>query len=407
MEREKALSIYVHIPFCVKKCDYCDFLSGAASEKTRQAYVEALCREIEKEAAIYSDYQVKTVFFGGGTPTVLAAEQLERILCKLKDCFSDFSFEEQEISLECNPGTAGEESLKKLRKAGFNRLSIGLQSAQEDELKALGRIHSWEDFLRTYYLAREAGFHNINVDIMSALPGQRREGYRDTLEKVLGLSPEHISAYSLMIEEGTPFYERYAEADRQRRLDGEDKKHLLPSEEEERRMYELTGDMLKKHGYERYEISNYAKPGYACRHNLVYWKRGNYLGLGLGAASLIDNCRFAKTRVLTEYLEQFGNVMSTHKKEKDAPEEAPFHRDVSRLSRKEQMEEFLFLGLRLTEGISRREFENCFHIAIEEIYGEVLEKLKKQKLLAVKGDSIRLTEFGVDISNVVLAEFLL
>lgn len=407
MEREKALSLYVHIPFCVKKCDYCDFLSEAAPERTREAYVEALCREIEKEAAIYSDYRIKTVFFGGGTPTVLTAEQLERILCKLKSCFSDFSFEDKEISLECNPGTAGEESLKKLRKAGFNRLSIGLQSAQENELKALGRIHGWEDFLKTYRLAREAGFHNINVDIMSALPGQRGEGYRDTLEKVLGLSPEHISAYSLMIEEGTPFYERYAEADRQRRLDGEDKKHLLPSEEEERRMYEMTGDMLKKHGYERYEISNYAKPGYACRHNLVYWKRGNYLGLGLGAASFVDNCRFTKTRVLAEYLEQFKYVMSTQKKEKDTPEEALFHRDVSRLSRKEQMEEFLFLGLRLTEGISRREFESCFHIAIEEIYGEVLEKLEKQRLLAVKGDNIRLTEFGVDISNVVLTEFLL
>lgn len=408
-ERNIPTGLYVHIPFCVKKCAYCDFLSFQAEKEVRDKYVNLLCEEIEREAVCYPDYRGTTVFFGGGSPTVLTAEQLELVLCKLKERFSvgqaDTSRdkyirnrETAEITLECNPGTVTQEDLKKLRAAGFNRLSIGLQSAQNAELRKLGRIHTWEDFLKTYESARKAGFWNINVDIMSALPGQSAWSYINTIQRVTELEPEHISAYSLIIEEGTAFYERYGEADAQRREDGEDKLHLLPTEEEERRMYELTQETLERRGYYRYEISNYARSGYECRHNIIYWKRGNYLGLGLGAASLMEDCRFVKPGNLREYEELL---------QKDGKEGGSLHREVQQLSVQEQMEEFMFLGLRLTEGISVGEFQKCFHISIEEIYGDVLKKLEEQGLLVRAKDRISLTGRGIDVSNVVLAEFLI
>lgn len=404
-EEKKPLALYIHIPFCVRKCAYCDFLSGPASEGRVESYVNLLCEEIEREAVCYPGYRGRTVFFGGGTPTVLKTEQLVKILCKLKKCFfASADMEQAEITLECNPGTVRGEDLKKLRGAGFNRLSIGLQSAWEEELKKLGRIHTWEDFLRTYHMAREAGFRNINVDLMAALPGQRVSSYVNSLQKVAALRPEHISAYSLMIEEGTPFYERYGEADAQRRKYGEDKEHLLPSEEEERRMYEQTGEILGQCGYHRYEISNYSLPGCECRHNLTYWKRGDYLGLGLGAASLMENCRFTKTKDPGEYERQLDRGEG---KKSGLPEGGDLHRDLQQLSVREQMEEFMFLGLRLTEGISRREFENYFHVRIDSVYGEILKKLGEQGLIEESGDRLWLTEWGVAVSNAVLAEFLL
>ena len=407
VERNIPAGLYVHIPFCVKKCAYCDFLSFQATEETKNNYVDLLCEEIEREAVRYPNHRGTTVFFGGGTPTVLSPGQLERILCQLEKCFSvnltDMSRdkyvrdeEEPEITLECNPGTVTEEDLRRLRAVGFDRLSVGLQSAQNEELRRLGRIHTWEDFLRTYDSARKAGFRNINVDIMSALPGQSVESYVNSIERVTALRPEHISAYSLIIEEGTPFYNRYGEADAQRRLDGEDQAHLLPTEEEERRMYELTRKVLERKGYHRYEISNYALPGCECRHNMTYWRRGDYLGFGLGAASLTENCRFVKPADLREY-----------RKLLQGGREESLHQNVQELSVSEQMEEFMFLGLRLTEGISAGEFRECFRAAVEDIYGDVLKKLERQGLLARKGDRIFLTERGIDVSNVVFAEFLL
>ncbi|MEY8523927.1 radical SAM family heme chaperone HemW [Lachnospiraceae bacterium 38-10] len=388
----KALSLYVHIPFCVRKCAYCDFLSAPASEKEKEHYVNILCGEIEREAVRYPGYRVETVFFGGGTPTVLKPDQLDKILCKLKSCFMMETAEgadgEPEITLECNPGTAAGEDLRKLRGMGFNRLSLGLQSARNEELRKLGRIHTWEEFLETWYSAREAGFRNINVDLMAALPGQKIESYVNSLERVMELSPEHISAYSLIIEEGTPFYERYGEADEQRKRYGEDREHLLPSEEEERAMYERTREILARGGYHRYEISNYARPGYECRHNITYWKRGDYLGFGLGAASLMKDCRFANAGGLAEY-------------------EGGLRREKRQLSVQEQMEEFMFLGLRLTEGVTSGAFWDAFHVSIENIYGSVLKKLECQGLLAREGERIFLTGPGIDVSNMALAEFLL
>lgn len=420
-ERNIPTGLYVHIPFCVKKCAYCDFLSFRATEETKNHYVDLLCEEIAREAVRYPVHRGTTVFFGGGTPTVLTPEQLERILYQLKKCFSvnltgmsqdKYVRDEQEpeITLECNPGTVTEEDLRRLRAAGFGRLSIGLQSAQNEELRKLGRIHTWEDFLKTYDAAGKAGFRNINVDIMSALPGQSVESYVNSIEKVTALRPEHISAYSLIIEEGTPFYERYGEADAQRRRDGEDQAHLLPAEEEERRMYELTREMLERKGYHRYEISNYALPGCECRHNMTYWRRGDYLGFGLGAASLMENCRFVKPADLREYgklLQDGREVGADTALGRNCPQDESLHQNVQELSVSEQMEEFVFLGLRLTEGISAGEFRECFRDAIENIYGDVLKKLEQQKLLVREGDKIFLTKRGIDVSNVVLAEFLL
>lgn len=408
---KKPLALYVHIPFCVRKCAYCDFLSAPASEDVKNDYVNLLCEEIEREAVLYPGYRIKTVFFGGGTPTVLKPEQLEKILCKLKTRWKSEEsgvkkVQEPETTLECNPGTVNGSDLKKLWEAGFNRLSIGLQSTQNEELKKLGRIHTREDFLKTFYLAREAGFQNINVDLMSALPGQSVESYVNSLREVAALHPEHISAYSLIIEEGTPFYERYAETDAQRRRDGVDREHLLPSEEEERQMYELTEEILGLNGYRRYEISNYALPGYECQHNITYWKRGDYLGLGLGAASLMDNCRFTKCRDLREYERQLRECGGTGK-EAGLFTVENLHRNWQRLSAEEQMEEFMFLGLRLMEGISVKEFRECFHVPIEDIYGDVIKKLEKYGLVVREGDRVRLTKQGIDVSNVALAEFLL
>ena len=388
---KKSLSLYIHIPFCVQKCAYCDFLSAPATEEVRSRYVEALLREIEQEAVFYRDYPVETVFFGGGTPTVLKVSQLEKILCKLKE---NFLWDAKEISLECNPGTVTPEDLKRLHRAGFNRISIGLQSAQEEELKKLGRIHTYETFLDVFRAAREAGFDNINVDLMSALPGQTLETYLDTLEKVQSLSPEHISAYSLIIEKGTPFYETYHQADLQRDRDGVDRMGLLPSEDEERAMYEATKRILAGHGYERYEISNYAKAGKECRHNLVYWKRGNYLGLGLGASSMVDETRWKQTEHLEEYLNKYGAVTPILQPEK------------CRLTKKEQMEEFMMLGLRMMSGVSPEEFEKNFSVSVFQMYGEVLEHYQKLGLLEVSDQRIRFTDAGIDVSNVILADFL-
>lgn len=380
----KELEFYVHIPFCIKKCEYCDFLSFAADKEQKEAYVEALRKEI-REWQPQDEYRVVSVFFGGGTPSVLPAEEIAVLLEELrqKSCFA----ENAEITAECNPGTLTEEKLLIYKKSGVNRLSLGLQSAQNRELKALGRIHTYEEFLESYSLARRAGFTNINVDLMSALPGQKERDWEDTLQKVAELEPEHISAYSLIIEEGTPFYEKYAEDMRMR--DAGKTCRCLPSEEEERRMYKQTAAILESYGYHRYEISNYAKEGMECRHNTGYWLRTDYKGFGLGAASLLKNVRSSNTRDLQAYLHQ------NRQGEKE------------RLTREAQMEETMFLGLRLMRGVSKREFQKQYGCPIEDIYGSVIAKLKKQGLLQSDGERLFLTETGIDVSNYVMAEFLL
>lgn len=391
--KQKGLELYFHIPFCVRKCLYCDFLSAPADRETIGNYMEALLAETAGSALSYGDYTVPTVFIGGGTPSVAAVEDLERLLeavgrfYRLKP--------DAEITMEVNPGTVSGEALFRLRAAGVNRLSIGLQSADNRELAAIGRIHTWEQFLDTYKEARRAGFGNVNVDLMSALPGQTLAGYRRTLEQVLALDPppEHISAYSLILEEGTPLFDRYEAGN----LD-------LPDEDMDREMYQETKKVLAQRGYGRYEISNYAKPGFPCRHNCGYWRRYNYAGFGLGAASLVENVRFRNGSDLRAYL----------------ADPLGCREEIRKLSREEQMEEFMFLGLRMIEGVSCGEFWRLFGCPMEEVYGSVIEKNIRDGLLELlhcSGENceeeisarrrLALTERGLDLSNYVMAQFLL
>lgn len=382
----KELELYIHIPFCVKKCFYCDFLSMPVDESIRRHYVCKLIEEIEYKSEKYKEYEVSSLFFGGGTPSILSETQIAEIMKALQKNFSIKS--DAEITIECNPGTLTRQKLSVYKQCGINRISIGLQSGNNQELNMLGRIHTYEEFLQNYDLVRKIGFDNVNVDLMSALPGQTVSDWEDTLIKVLKLRPEHISAYSLIIEEGTPFYEIY-EKDELRRQEGE-RPEYLPSEETERAMYEVTRSILAQKGYERYEISNYAKKGMECKHNIGYWTRKNYLGLGLGSASLVENVRFSNSSDLKEYLNG-----------KFEPQE----KEV--LTRKEQMEEFAFLGLRMMQGISRRRFEEAFGVAIEAVYGEVIHKMTELGLLRQQAGHIMLTEDGISVSNYVMSEFLL
>lgn len=380
---QKELELYVHIPFCVKKCSYCDFLSAPATEQTKEAYMAALFAEIGGRAKDYKDRIVTSVFIGGGTPSLLSGDSIRQLMEQIREGFS--LAPDAEITMEVNPGTVTAEKLTAFYGAGINRLSIGMQSAQEQELKILGRIHDFDGFCQVYREAVEAGFTNINVDVMSGLPGQTLASYKDTLEKVLRLEhmPQHISAYSLIVEEGTPFA---AMADR-----GE---LPLPEEDTERAMYEETIEVLAGYGFHRYEISNYALDGYECRHNVGYWIRRDYLGFGIGAASLIGNVRFQNGRDLNAYL---AHPLACREEEQS-------------LTTQEQMEETMFLGLRLIRGVSYPEFARCYGQTLEEVYGEVIARNVADGLLTVREDEtgrrLMLTGRGLDVSNYVMAQFL-
>ena len=418
------LELYIHIPFCVKKCDYCDFLSFPAEGKIQEAYFDALCAEIRAWGGRLAllpgpDYVVTTVFIGGGTPSLPDARLIRRVMREIQENFS--LTKEAEISMEANPGTLTLEKLLVYRSCRINRLSIGLQSADDRELALLGRIHTWEDFLQSYELARDAGFTNLNIDLISALPGQSLENWLTTLHRTARLTPEHISAYSLIVEEGTPFASRRLE---------------LPDEETEIKMYEETAKTLAEYGYEQYEISNYARPGFACRHNIGYWKRTEYLGLGLGASSFryigpaeTDGnkaeqdggysgalspekggyFRYANTGSLLEYLENSA-----------APEK--IWKNMEQISRRAAMEEFLFLGLRMTAGISEEAFERTFGESISDRYGDFLKKYEAsghlKRYTAEQSDTFswqsvsgpetywRFTREGIHVSNRILADVL-
>lgn len=389
MKTKRPLSIYIHIPFCVRKCLYCDFLSAPASGETMEAYASCLCREIEAAGKLYPDYEVRTVFFGGGTPSILEKERICQIMEALRRAFC--LAEDAEITIEVNPGTVDADKLAAYYAAGINRLSIGVQSLQENELQALGRIHSTEDFFQTYSMAIKSGFNNINVDLMSAIPEQTLESCLDTLRQLLSLDrpPSHISAYSLIIEEGTPFYENTP---------------VLPDEEMDRLFYKITNDILKVAGYHRYEISNYAREGYECRHNRVYWERGEYLGFGIGAASLMQETRFSNIRDLQTYLKLLSGEAADGSLTGQLTEH--LRQEVSHLTEREQMEEFMFLGLRLMEGVSKEHFFKTFGKKFTDVYPGISEKLTREGLLVQEGDRLKLTELGLDVSNRVMAEFL-
>ena len=382
------MELYIHIPFCVKKCDYCDFLSFAADEQTQKSYVAALQKELAFYGAKYRGRRITTIFIGGGTPSWLKEDYIQAIM---ETVYHYFSVEQDaEITIECNPGTITEHKFEVYRKIGINRLSIGLQSAHNEELKILGRIHTFEQFLKTYDMARKHGFSNINIDLMSSLPGQTPEIFCDSLYQVLKLKPEHISAYSLIIEKGTPFYELYRfDAVRQ---EAGMQTESLPTEEEEYQTTKMTQHILKEAGYHWYEVSNFAKPGYECRHNIGYWKRVDYLGVGLGASSLIDNVRYSNTRDLYKYL---------------SVPAVSLHETAEQITRNEQMEEFMFLGLRMRDGFYREEFTQAFGIPIEAVYGEALNHLQQEELLLKREGRIYLTDKGMDLNNYVVAQFML
>lgn len=470
----RKLSLYIHIPFCKAKCSYCDFLSFDSCGYDRQRqYISALCKEIEAYRTVAGDYLVTTIFIGGGTPSYIEADLIGQVMQSIYKIFKVDP--EAEITIEGNPDSLKADKLKTYRQAGINRLSIGLQSANDDMLKTLGRVHDYDQFTEAYNSAREAGFSNINIDIMSGLPGETADSYMETLKKVSALEPEHISAYSLIVEEGTPL------SGRQELLE------LLPSEEEDRMLYAATKERLKAEGYDRYEISNYAKEGFQCRHNIIYWTGGEYLGMGLGAASYLtvwlddDKCekiRFHGVEDLDEYIgsflqcdgiqeDEYTNMYHFYENENDLCGEMDFpdsatedfsdvdddydmyegmgfslgmdigmdgssdkmehniqkykeyensallefirdyYKDLYFSKRKDEMEEFMFLGLRLIRGISKAEFKERFGTAIERVYGEVIEKYKERGLLIEQEGRLFLSDKGIDVSNVIMAEFML
>lgn len=397
------LAIYIHFPFCKKKCRYCDFLSFPPLGRT-DIYMEALMNELRTvPAALFDhhDYQITSIFIGGGTPSLMSPEHLKRLM----DLLHSYPIHaDAEITMECNPGTLSSEMLLAMSASGINRISIGLQSTDNQCLLRLGRIHTYEQFKENFYEARNLGFNNINIDLMSALPGQSPKDYETDLNRVLALKPEHLSAYSLIIEEGTPFFDYY-----------EKNKNIgislpeLPSEDDERLMYHRTKEILKDFGYARYEISNYALPGFECRHNTAYWRRQDYLGLGLGASSLIENTRFCVTSDFDSYIRYFHTANAPELHNGFCPPYHGIHTAIEPLSVKAQMEEMMFLGLRLASGIRLDDFKKAFDKNIFEIYGSVIDKHIHDGTLMLddSAQKLALTERGLDISNFIMADFLL
>ena len=381
----KQLELYVHIPFCEKKCLYCDFLSFSAEDDLHKAYVDKLIEEIRVQAKNYSDYQISSIFIGGGTPSVIKAVYISNIMSAIYEAFIVESL--AEVTIECNPGTVDIDKLLVYKQSGINRISVGLQSSIDKELQHLGRVHTYADFLYSYEKIRESGYKNVNIDLMSALPWQTLDSWKSTLKKVVMLKPEHISAYSLIIEEGTEFSKIYGSPEGRK---------FLPTEEVERDMYHSTIDILKNHGYERYEISNYAKPGYESKHNIGYWTGEEYLGFGIGASSYVYGRRFHVEKDIKKYLDinMKRDIM-------------PLYQNIHELSTKEKMEEFMFLGLRLTKGVLVTDFYDRFGMELIDVFEKPIQKNISFGLLKYENLYLRLTDKGLDLSNRVMGDFLL
>lgn len=376
----KKMGLYIHIPFCIKKCGYCDFYSIEGDSNAYKSYVKYLAMEMKLHSNEYRDREIDAIFVGGGTPTILAPKELSLIFEALRENFNLSKV--KEFTFEANPETIREEKLKVLKENGVNRLSIGLQSTWDEELQLLERVHSYDRFLRAYEDARKAGFENINIDLMFSIPGQTRKSWEQTLEKVVKLNPEHISAYSLILEENTNFQKLKDEG-----------KLEVPKEDTELWMFHKSIDYLQKNGYEHYEISNFAKKKKKCIHNIGYWERKDYLGLGPAAHSMVDNCRFSNVKDIISYKESL-------KKGKLPQEEKQI------LTQKEALEERIFLGLRMMKGLDLKVLDKEFDINFKEEYKEVLEKLESKSLITVKNDILKLTALGVDLSNRVFVEFI-
>ncbi len=377
MKHMKEIGLYIHIPFCRSKCMYCDFNSYERREGDGAAYVSALLKELALYQEKY-DFLYKTVFIGGGTPTVINYSLIGSIMDKLGQYIKAGA----EVSMESNPGTVTIESLKYYRSLGINRLSIGLQAWQDKLLKGLGRIHSREDFLQTYDSAREAGFENISTDLMFALPGQTSEMWGETLEQVCRLSPEHISCYSLKLEEGTRLHKLHGEG-----------KIKLPDEELDRDMYRMAADILEHYGYTQYEISNFAMKGKECRHNLIYWNNEEYLGIGAGSHSKLESTRFWNICDIDRYMDTINHRMLPVEGQED-------------ISTEEDMWETIFLALRLNEGLDVAGFEKSYGVDFKIRYETALKKLTAYGLVVMENGRLRLTDKGRDLSNSVFVEFM-
>lgn len=374
------ISLYIHIPFCAQKCLYCDFPSFARKDHLRKAYIEALNKEIISLREKHNNLEINTIFIGGGTPSVLEADELE---CLLKEVAKLNMAKDIEYSMECNPGNLTEEKLEVMKKYGVNRISMGLQAKQDNLLKGLGRIHNYKTFKENFLLAKKVGFNNINVDLMFGLPNQRLNEWEETLREIISLEPAHISAYSLIIEEGTAFYNLY-----------ENDKLKLPTEEEERKMYHLAKKILEENGFNQYEISNYAKEGKECRHNLAYWNMDNWIGVGSAAASYINEKRIKNISSVEEYINSIN-------------EKGEAVEEIITNSKNDNMEEFMFMGLRKINGIDENEFKKRFSMNINDVYGEILNKYIDEGLLIRESGRIFLSEKGIEISNIIMADFLL
>ena len=364
--------IYIHIPFCIKKCKYCDFNSFSACREDKDAYLSALFLEMEK----YRGAIVDSVFIGGGTPTSLTSGQLEQLLINIKKNFLLSKY--CEFTVEANPKTLDKEKLELLKKYGVNRLSIGVQSFNDQELENLGRVHTGLEAEETIRLCQKY-FKNISIDLMCAIPGQTKESFKANLEKAFSLSPQHISCYSLILEEGTPLFDEYEKGNL-----------VLPDEDTEREIYDIACSQMEKHGYRQYEISNFAQPGYQSKHNTKYWRCEEYIGMGLSAHSFIDGVRFSNTDDFSSYIK--GEFLSG---------------DMETLSKEDKMSEFMFLGLRMTEGVTKMSFRERFNEDLEKVFEKPLLKFKKMGMIEEENDKIRLSKKAISVSNQILCEFIL
>ena len=374
----KEIGIYIHIPFCIKKCEYCDFVSYCNKKEYVPQYINALKKEIKNN--INKEYKITTIYIGGGTPSSIEENYIADIIETIKLNMNEENlkdFENIEVTIEVNPGTVNKEKLQVYKKIGINRLSIGLQETHNELLKSIGRIHTYEEFIKTYKLARKIGFNNINVDLMIALPNQTIQDIKENLENITKLNPEHISVYSLILEEGTPFYNKYNE-----------NKIKLPDEELERNMYWYVKNTLENNGYMHYEISNFSKKGFESKHNMNCWNQEEYLGFGLAAHSYNNRIRYSNTNSIEEYIKGSNKIIHEEQTLED------------------MQKEYMLLGLRKIEGINIQKFKNKFAQNPIFIFKEQLNKLVDEELIIVDGNEIKLTNKGLDLANIVWEEFV-
>ena len=374
------LGLYIHIPFCISKCKYCDFNSYKLNLDEKRKYLNALQKEMKFYKEEVRGKEIDTIFIGGGTPSILNQDEIKFLFDNIKNNFNIKN--NAEITMECNPGTLTLNKLRIMKECGVNRLSIGLQAVQNSHLEYIGRIHTYEEFEENYYQAKKVGFENINIDLMYALPNQSKKDWIETLGKIVKLNPTHISAYSLILEEDTELFNMY-----------ERKEFELLDEETDIEMYEYTINYLKSYGYNQYEISNYAKEGFECKHNILYWKCKNYIGLGASASGYLNETRYNNLCELKKY----ENTINTGKKPIEWEE---------KLSIKDKVEESIFLGLRMNEGIKFMDFYEKYNIDFKEVYEKEINKLNKMKLIEISDQGMILTQKGREISNSVFVEFI-